>query len=335
MTVQKYTATSLGVVVIGRNEGERLKTSLDFVKVNPQNVIYVDSGSSDSSLEAATQRGISTIELDDSQPLNAARARNTGFEYLTSKLHDLEFIQFIDGDCELDQDWMNKATGFLKQRTDVAAVCGRITERNPEASIYNYLCQREWDTPTGKKKSCGGNSLMRISAFASERGFRDDLIAGEEPELCFRLRAAGWQIWKLPEAMVTHDAGMTRFSEWWKRSVRSGHAFTQGMIIHGASQERFNVRQSRRIFFWGTGTPSVIFFGMLIIGPIGLVLLGIYPFQVLRLIVKNGDVSKANIITALFSGPQGYLWVKSSDFDSRTPCGQAVDFTPPMTHRFF
>ena len=300
MTENTNQFATTGVIVIGRNEGERLKTSLDAVKVNLQNVVYVDSGSSDNSLQVANQRGISTIVLDDSEPLSAARARNTGFEYLTSKLPDLEFIQFIDGDCELDKDWMDKATAFLMQRAEVAAVCGRITERNPEASVYNYLCQREWDSPAGKTKACGGNSLMRVSAFASEKGFRDDLIAGEEPELCFRFRAAGWEIWKLADAMVTHDADITRFAEWWTRSVRSGHAFTQGMSIHGASQERFNVAQSRRIFIWGAAIPLITTFGVGLAGPAGLLLLAIYPVQVLRLMAKSKDVSRANLIHAFF-----------------------------------
>jgi len=292
--------TQIGVVVIGRNEGERLKTCLDALDVKSVKLVYVDSDSDDGSIHEATIRDALVVELDSSKPLNAARARNTGFEFLATKYPDLKFVQFIDGDCELNQDWLSKAHEFLEGHSEVAAVCGRITERYPKNSVYNFLCQSEWDTPAGKSKSCGGNTLIRVSALISEGGFRDDLIAGEEPELCFRLRRAGWEIWKLPDEMVIHDANMMHFSEWWKRAIRGGYAFAQGMCIHGATSELFNVKESLRIWFWGVAIPALIIVWVILAGPAGFLLLAIYPLQVFRLVLKAGGVSKRNIITSFF-----------------------------------
>jgi len=101
-------------------------------------------------------------------------------------------------------------------------VCGCCRERFPDRSIFNMLCDIEWDTPVGEANACGGDAMMRADAFGQANGYRDDLIAGEEPEICVRLRAVGWKIWRLGEEMTLHDAVMTRFSQWWNRTKLSG-----------------------------------------------------------------------------------------------------------------
>ncbi len=71
--------------------------------------------------------------------------------------------------------------------------------------------------------------------------FRDDLIAGEEPELCTRIRAAGYKIWHADEPMTHHDIGVTTFSAYWRRCYRGGHAYaevadrTQGALFRRES----------------------------------------------------------------------------------------------------
>src|SRR5688572_2789096 len=126
-------------------------------------------------------------------PFTAARARNAGFRRLRETRPGLTYIQFIDGDCELVEGWLEKAAAFLEAHPDVAVVAGRRRERSPERSIYNTLCAIEWDShPHGEARACGGDAMMRVDALAAVNGYRPDLIAGEEPELCIRLRAANW-----------------------------------------------------------------------------------------------------------------------------------------------
>src|SRR5689334_21525763 len=206
-------SSSFGVVAIGRNEGERLRKCL---KSLPRNAIaiYVDSGSSDDSVSWARARGIETIELDSKRPFTAARARNIGLRRLWELHPDLSYVQFIDGDCELIPGWLDLACKFLDDHPDVAAVAGRLRERHHEQSIYNWLCESEWNRPAGEAASCGGIAMMRGDAVSQVGGFRDGLIAGEEPELCFRLRAASWRIWRLRDDMAWHDASLTRFGQW-------------------------------------------------------------------------------------------------------------------------
>src|SRR6185437_3392379 len=185
-------------------------------------LVYVDSGSTDGSVELARDRRVETITLDMSVPFTAARARNSGFARLRGLNPHFRYVQFIDGDCELVPGWAGKAASFLESNPDIAAVCGRLRERYPERSVYNWLCDKEWNGPVGEISACAGNVMMSAQAFESVGGYRDDVIAGEESELCIRLRRANWRIWRLDTEMALHDAAMTKFSQWWGRVERGG-----------------------------------------------------------------------------------------------------------------
>jgi hypothetical protein len=234
------------------------------------------------------------MELDMRVPFTAARARNEGFRRLREIAPQLAYVQFLDGDCELVAGWLEKAVAFLEAHVDVAAVCGRLRERHPERSIYNMLCDIEWDTPVGEAQACGGNAVMRVDAFEKVSGFRADLIAGEEPELCVRLRASGWRIWRLGEEMALHDAAILRFGQWWKRTLRTGYAFAQGADLHGAPPERHGVRESRSAWFWGLGIPVATLGLSPWLGGGALVLLLAYPLQVVRLAARGGRSPREN-----------------------------------------
>jgi glycosyltransferase involved in cell wall biosynthesis len=145
--------SDVGVVIIGRNEGEKLCNCIDSVKMANGNIVYVDSGSTDGSLEFARQSGITVVSLDPSRIFTAARARNEGFDALKAISPHLRWVQFIDGDCVLVLDWLQKATMFIAGHPEIAVVCGRRRERFPEASIYNRFIDMEWNTP---HRRCSG-----------------------------------------------------------------------------------------------------------------------------------------------------------------------------------
>lgn len=275
----------IAAVVIGRNEGARLIACLEALAGQASPIIYVDSGSTDGSVAAAEARGAQVIALDMDQPFTAARARNAGLAALPD---NAALVQFLDGDCVLRDGWLDTAVAFLMDRPEVAVVCGRRRERFPEASVYNALIDAEWDTPVGQARACGGDALMRVAAVRGLGGYRESLIAGEEPELCLRLRAAGWQVWRLDAEMTWHDAQITRFPQWWKRSRRAGHAFAEGAALHGATPERHWVAETRRALLWGAALPVLIFLLNLFITPWASLLMLIYPFQIVRLARHGG-----------------------------------------------
>ena len=271
---------NIAAVVIGRNEGERLIACLDALQGQVAPIVYVDSGSTDGSVAAAEARSAKVIALDMTQPFTAARARNAGIAALPE---GVLYVQLLDGDCVLRDGWLRTAQEFLDANPQAAVVCGRRRERHPEASVYNALIDDEWDTPIGQAKACGGDALMRLDALRAVGGYRDDLIAGEEPELCVRLRQAGWQVWRLDAEMTWHDAAITRFGQWWKRSKRAGHAFAEGAALHGEPPEGHWVAETRRALIWGAAIPVTILLLTLLVNPWALLMLAIYPLQVVRL----------------------------------------------------
>jgi GT2 family glycosyltransferase len=290
---------SFGVVAIGRNEGERLRRCLRTLCA-ARLVVYVDSGSSDGSQELAREQGVHVVELDMRLPFTAARARNAGFGRLRELAPYLAYIQFVDGDCELVKGFSDQAISFLNTNAGVAAVCGRRSELYPNRSIYNQLCDWEWNGPVGEISAFGGDVMIRVDALSSVGGYRDDLIAGEEPELCVRLRAAGWRIWRLPTKMTLHDAAMTCFSQWWRRTSRAGYAFAQGAHLHGAAPERHWVWESRRALLWGAFIPITCLVAGASFSPWGWLAFLIYPLQFLRQTARVRGPLSTRLQLALF-----------------------------------
>lgn len=293
---------AVGAVAIGRNEGERLGACLRSLVGGTDRVVYVDSGSTDNSRDLARSLGVEVVELDLSVPFTAARARNEGLARLREVLPGLGFVQFVDGDCEVRPDWIETARAALETDERLAVVCGRRRERFPEASIYNTLTDMEWDTPIGPSQSCGGDALFRAQALADVGGYDPTVIAGEEPEMCFRLRAKGWTIRRLDAEMTLHDADMDSFGQWWKRAVRAGHAAAEGAWMHGRSPERFNVKRTLRPVFWAGLLPLIALaaaywtYGLSV-----LVLIGIYGLQYFRLYARQRNRGKTRRIARLGS----------------------------------
>ena len=207
---------------------------------------------------------------------------------------DVEFVQFVDGDCEIVDGWVDAATNAMRAKPRAALVCGRRRERYPEASIYNKLCDIEWDTPGGTVKYCGGDVLARVSALREVGGYDPSVIAGEEPEMCVRLRARGWTIERIDAEMTLHDAAMSRFGQWWKRNVRAGHAYAEGFAMHGGEPERHRQREVSSIAVWGIVVPmemvslTII---LAVIAPrwawIGLLPLVLYPLLFVKVLLRQ------------------------------------------------
>jgi GT2 family glycosyltransferase len=298
------TPAGVGVVAIGRNEGERLRRCIGSLPADIGVVVYVDSGSTDGSVEFAREHGAEVVELDMSRPFTAARARNAGVERLQCVRPDVPWVQFIDGDCELADGWLDAALEVLATDPGVAVVCGRRRELSPHETPYNQLCDMEWDTPVGEAEACGGDALVRLAALHEVGGYDETLIAGEEPEMCLRLRRAGYHIQRIDHEMTRHDAHMTRFSQWWLRNVRAGHAYAEGYHRHGRGPEAYNARAVRSNVAWGLALPvlslglSAPTFGG------SFALLGLYRVlyrRVLRDRIARGDSPRQAALYARFT----------------------------------
>lgn len=289
----------VGIVVIGRNEGERLVRCLASLDPKTHPVVYVDSASTDESVRNAEQAGADVIQLDMSTPFTAARARNQGWRHLKSKYPNLVYIQFIDGDCEMLKKWLNAATSFLDINPNVGVVFGTLIEKFPNASIYNYMCNAEWKRPSGEAYGCGGIALMRLDVLVQVKGYNERFIASEEADLCIRMRKLDFIVVKINVDMALHDAAILLFSQWWKRCVRSGFSFA--LLAESESGESSNrgLRGCIRPFIW-SGIPVIILV-LGLISPIELLLFVYFPLQLIRMFIQKKDLSVSGLKSSFFN----------------------------------
>lgn len=214
---------SLAVVVIGRNEGERLTRCLASVarmqhSFDAIEVIYVDSNSSDDSVTRARKAGARVLALPPG-PTTAARGRNAGWRATTASL-----ILFLDGDTILHPEFVARSLEHF-QDPKHAVVWGHRRELAPDASIYNRVLDLDWMYPPGISQFCGGDALVRRDVLQEVGGYDENLIAGEEPEMCRRMTSLGYLIIHIDCPMTAHDLAMTSFRQYWKRAVRAGFAY--------------------------------------------------------------------------------------------------------------
>lgn len=242
----------ISMVVIGRNEGDLLVRCFESIRAvdypaDRMELIYVDSNSTDESCEVARRANAVVIKIEEG-PMSAARARNLGWRRATSDL-----VHFFDGDTILDRNWLHKAVACL-QDTSIGCVFGRCEELRPTASVYMRVCNFDWHIPNGPWRTCGGIALFRRQLLRLLNGYCEELIAGEEPELCYRLRRLGFQIWRLDEPMIGHDLNMTRFDQYWQRAVRSGWAYCVVAVRCCRGPERLWIRENLvnagEVAFW-------------------------------------------------------------------------------------
>ena len=291
----------IAAVVIGRNEARKLPRSLSSVRGSAWPIVFVDSGSADASVDVARAMGADVVCLDDAEPFTVARARNAGFARVTQLDPGLQYVQFVDADSEITESWIALATQALAAQPDLAAVFGRLREREPHRSIYARLYQAEFDVQFGQRDVCGGMAMMRVDAVAQAGGFNTAMLGFEDFELSFRLRRAGWLVTRLDADMAVHEAAMNRASQWWRRQIRSGYARAQEATLHGQSPHRYGVRECRSIWFWGLLLPgAAIALTIVAGGPGALVLLG-YPALVLRIMHRARQRGVRGVDAAVYA----------------------------------
>ena len=319
----------IGVIAIGRNEGDRLRRCLASLVGRGWPIVYVDSASTDGSPAAARELGAEVVDLDMSIPFSAARARNEGFARLLALAPDVTHVQFVDGDCEVVDGWISRAKQELDARPEAAVVCGRRRERFPEASVYNRIADVEWDTPVGEAKFCGGDAMYRVSAFKDVGGFDNTVAAGEEPELCQRLRGKGWKVFRVDAEMTVHDSAMLRLGQFWKRSVRSGYGAMDVAERFGQGQQKTFVGQVRSTTLWALYLPIAVIGFFTVLGPLGLLLLGgpgsVSPLSLIGSAVGGFGVGVAALVALyLLQIAKMTLRVRKRVKDGRTAAAYAT-----------
>lgn len=269
---------TIGAVAIGRNEGQRLRRCLTSLVGQCDRIVYVDSGSTDGSADLAHSIGAIVVALDTSIPFTAARARNAGFAALQTA-GPVDYVQFVDGDCAVAPGWVKAARDLLDSNPAIGIATGWRTETDPDRNIFHEMIEVEWHRPAGDIRSCGGDMMVRATAFAAVKGFNSRIIASEDEEFCLRVQDVGLRVHRLPMIMTRHDADMTRFGQWWRRTVRSGHGFAE---VGGIQPSHF-LAERRRVWFYGGFCPLLLIGGPVFgLWPIALLALGAYFYNWFR-----------------------------------------------------
>ena len=315
----------IGAVAIGRNEGERLRRCLAALNRQTRQIVYVDSGSTDGSVELARSLGVEVLELERSVPFTAARARNAGFERLRQRWPTIEYVQFVDGDMEILEHWLTIAAAVLDDRPEVFAVWGCRRERHPERSVYNRICDVEWRIGlAGASANFGGDVMIRGGAFTKVGGYASHVIAAEDDELGIRLRAAGGVLQRIDQNATLHDADMYRFKQWWIRATRCGYAYAQVSSLHRSLGERKFVRELKRAGLLGAIVPT------------GAVALGLTIPSLFWLVVGLYPINAARI--AWGSRRRGFSWADSAAWGAScalAPIPQALGAARYYLHLLF
>jgi glycosyltransferase involved in cell wall biosynthesis len=313
----------LGVIAIGRNEGERLRRCLQSLVGRASTLVYVDSGSTDDSVAMAESLGVEVVALDMSRPFTAARARNAGFARLMEVNPSIRFVQFLDGDCEAADGWLALGVSTLEERPRTAVVFGLRREKYPERSIYNRIADVEWNvvigqshTKGGEVDACGGDAMIRVEAFREVDGYNPTIPAGEEPELCQRLRTKGWTVLRLVQPMTWHDSAMFHAREWARRHFRTGYGGMDFSTRFGKPGNDPFRGQIRSAWVWSVGWPLFTVLGTTLGAILGgwmaalavALLLGLLPIvQTGRIAWKNRAGADGDLRAAVAYGASTML----------------------------
>jgi len=252
---------NIDTVIIGVNAEKTLRRCIKSVFQSSYSkgkihVYYVDGGSTDRSIEIAREFSeVNVIEIHPEYP-SPGIGRNAGW-----KSGNFPLVQFLDSDTVLDPDWIEKAVAAMT--TGVGAVRGKREEINPDASVFNWIGNLEWNAPPGKCDAFGGDVLIRRSILEETKGYDEILVGGEDPELSQRVRMKGWKIIQMDEPMTKHDLAMTRLDQYWKRSYRTGYGFAAVTTRFGSASKGFWVHEFVRIIIRGGGFLALILLGFI------------------------------------------------------------------------
>jgi glycosyltransferase involved in cell wall biosynthesis len=221
-------SVELSIVLIGKNQAWNMARLVESIltqtsQVGSREIIFVDSASTDETLQIAAQYPIHVLRLRPSQTLTPAAGRYVGYRYSSGSM-----VLFVDGDMELYPGWLEHALQALRRRPDVGAVTGEIIDlpkdastpstRRPEVSIGACAAR--------SVPFAAGVAIYRRAALERAGPFNPYLQSDEEPDLCVRIRHQGFQIVRLDHPVVYHYSDamvhMSTLVGRWRRKLYLG-----------------------------------------------------------------------------------------------------------------
>jgi GT2 family glycosyltransferase len=198
--------TDLTFVIIGKNAAASISTVIESVLAGKpahlaSEVLYVDSASTDCTIEIVRRYPVTILQLDPRQPLCAAAGRFIGSRHASG-----EYICFLDSDMKLVAGWLEKALAAVEQDSRIAAITGVVIDTTPGANQdeCRVVSDSAWHGQLADVPCVGGAALFRRSLLQSVGGWNPYMVSEEEPEVCLRLRASGYRIVRLNLPIACH-----------------------------------------------------------------------------------------------------------------------------------
>lgn len=215
-----FPRTTVGVVIKALNEqnniSRAIESALECCAGRSATVVLADSGSSDRTLEIASNYDIRIVKLINSNEKSCGIGAQLGFQHL-----DCDFVYILDGDMEIFPDFIPAAITVLEQDHRIVAVGGIVEEHGAGNYEFEHRRAARDGVITGVVDSLDMGGLYRVSAIR-EIGYltNRNLHSYEEKELGLRLRAAGGLLMRLQIPSVRHfgktESTMDLIASRWK-----------------------------------------------------------------------------------------------------------------------
>lgn len=199
-------------------------------------VIVADSLSQDRTVEIAASYPVTVVQLRHAKQRRCGVGPQLGFQFAHG-----EFLYILDGDMELDPDFIGKAVRFLREHPDVVGVAGIVEELG--GGNYEFEARKSqlasWSM-AGVQHWLDMGGLYRRTAVERAGYFSNrNLHACEEQELGLRLTHLGGRLVRLPSRSVRHHG--RRESSWalMKRRLATRYSDGPGELVRAAIGESF------------------------------------------------------------------------------------------------
>ena len=224
----------VSIIIKALNEEAKIAACIESALAALKNcygeVILADSGSTDRTIEIASAYPIRIVQLADTSQRRCGIGPQLGYQFSHG-----EFVYILDGDMEMDPEFIEHAVREMQADEKLGGVAGIVDEQSIGSMQFRGRQMRNEEGTAGDASWLDMGGLYRRRAL-EQVGYMSNrnLHAYEEQELGLRLRSKNWTLRRLPVRSVKHwghtEATLPLLAKRW----RSGYAMGSGEILRAS-----------------------------------------------------------------------------------------------------